>query len=120
MTFYSGTHNPSKQPTIAIRFYDGSGNEIGTPAVHTITSNLDVSGVGGPYTLSGTAPAGAASLRVIFTDPARPHPSAYAGAKGDALCLKPVDYGDAPDTAAGTARATTTRRARTTGRATSS
>ena len=101
MTFYSGTHNPSKQPTIAIRFYDGSGSEIGAPAVHTITSNLDVSGVGGPYTLSGTAPAGAASLRVIFTDPA----NSTAGAKGDALCLKPVpDYGDAPDTGTGTAQ----------------
>ena len=103
LTFYSGTHEPSKHPTIAIRFYNGTGSEIGTPAIHTITSDLEVSGLGGPYTLSATAPAGAANLRVIFTDPASTAtPFAYAGAKGDALCLRPVDYGDAPDTAAGT------------------
>ena len=88
MTFYSGTHEPSKQPTIAIRFYDGTGSEIGTAAIHTITSDLEVSGLGGPYTLSGTAPEGAANLRVIFTDPASTAtPFAYTGAKGDALCL---------------------------------
>jgi hypothetical protein len=90
MTFYSGTHEPGKQPTIAIRFYDGTGSEIGTAAIHTITTDLEVSGsLGGPYTLTGTAPAGAANLRVIFTDPASTAtPFAYAGAKGDALCLK--------------------------------
>jgi hypothetical protein len=90
MTFFSGTHEPSKQPTIAIRFYDGTGSEIGTAAIHTITTDLEVSGsLGGPYTLTGTAPAGAANLRVIFTDPASTAtPFAYAGAKGDALCLK--------------------------------
>ena len=88
MTFYSGTHEPSKQPTIAIRFYDGTGSEIGTAAIHTITTDLEVSGMGGPYTLSGTAPEGAANLRVIFTDPASTAtPFVYAGAKGDALCL---------------------------------
>jgi hypothetical protein len=88
MTFYSGSHEPSKQPTIAIRFYDGSGIEIGTGAIHTITSDIDTSGMGGPYTLSGTAPEGAANLRVIFTDPASTAtPFVYAGAKGDALCL---------------------------------
>jgi hypothetical protein len=89
MTFYSGTHEPSKQPTIAIRFYDSIGSEVGTAAIHTITSDLEVSGWSGPYTLSATAPAGAATLRVIFTDPASTVlPFAYAGAKGDALCLK--------------------------------
>ncbi len=88
MTFYSATHEPSKNPTIAIRFYDGMGSEIGTAAIHTITSDLEVSGLGGPYTLSGTAPEGAANLRVIFTDPASTTtPFAYVGAKGDALCL---------------------------------
>ena len=66
----------------------GSGSEIGTAAIHTITSDLEVSGLGGPYTLSGTAPEGAANLRVIFTDPASTAtPFAYTGAKGDALCL---------------------------------
>ena len=88
MTFYSGSHEPSKLPTIAIHFYDGSGTEIGTAAIHTITSDIDTSGMGGPYTLSGTAPPGAASLRVIFTDPgSTAMPFVYAGAKGDALCL---------------------------------
>ena len=88
MTFYSATHEPSKNPTIAIRFCDGTGSEIGSAAIHTITSDLEVSGLGRPYTLSGTAPEGAANLRVIFTDPASTaSPFAYAGAKGDALCL---------------------------------
>jgi hypothetical protein len=101
MTFYSGTHDPSKQPTIALRFYNGSGNEIGTPAIYTITSKLELNGLGGPYTLNGTAPVGVASLRVIFTDPA----NSTAGAKGDALCLKQApDYGDAPDTGTDTAQ----------------
>jgi hypothetical protein len=91
MTFYSGTHEPIKQPTIAIRFYNGSGSEIGTATIHTITTDLEVSGsLGGPYTLTtGIAPVGTANLRVIFTDPASTAtPFAYAGAKGDALCLK--------------------------------
>lgn len=91
MTFYSGSHEPSKLPTIAIHFYNGSGTEIGTAAIHTITSDIDTSGMGGPYTLSGTAPPGAASLRVIFTDQgSTASPFAYAGAKGDALCLTRV------------------------------
>jgi len=95
MTFYSGTHDPSKHPTIAIRFYNAAGTEIGTPAIHTITSDLEISGLGGPYTLNATAPAGAAKLRVIFTDPAY----STAGAKGDALCLQvqALDLGDLPD-----------------------
>lgn len=102
MTFYSGTHTPSVQPTIAIRFYNSSGVEIGTPAVHTITKDIDNSTLGGPYTLSATAPTGATSLRVIFTDPSASGNG--AGAKGDALCLLNTssDYGDLPDTATGT------------------
>ncbi len=85
MTFYSGTHNPSVNPTIAIRFYNSSNVEVGTPAVHTITKDIDGSTLGGPYTLNGTAPATAATLRVIFTDPSSS--GSGAGAKGDALCL---------------------------------
>ena len=47
--------------------------------------------MGGPYTLTGIAPAGAASLRVIFTDPGNTiMPFLYAGAKADALCLTRV------------------------------
>ena len=88
LTFYSATHEPSKNPTIAIRFCDGTGSEIGSAAIHTITSDLEVSGLGRPYTLSGTAPERAANLRVIFTDPASTaSPFAYTGAKGNALCL---------------------------------
>jgi hypothetical protein len=90
MTFYSGTHDPSKEPTIAIRFYNGS-TEIGTPAIHTITKDIDNSTLDGPYTLTGIAPADATSLRVIFTDPGSTvTPFVYAGAKGDSLCLTRV------------------------------
>jgi hypothetical protein len=102
MTFYSGTHNPSVNPTIAIRFYNGSNVEVGTPAIHTITKDIDGSTLGGPYTLNGTAPATATTLRVIFTDPSSS--GSGAGAKGDALCLQSTspDFGDLPDTATGT------------------
>lgn len=85
MTFYSGTHNPSVNPTIAIRFYNSSNVEVGTPAIHTITKDIDGSTLGGPYTLNTTAPATASTLRVIFTDPSVS--GSGAGAKGDALCL---------------------------------
>jgi len=84
MTFYSGTHDPSVKPTIEIRFYNSSNTEIGTPAIHTITTDIDVTGaVGGPYTLRATAPSGVSYLKVIFRDPS----TTRAGAKGDALCL---------------------------------
>lgn len=102
MTFYSGTHTPSVQPTIAIRFYNSSNVEVGTPAIHIITKDIDGSTLGGPYTLSATAPSGATSLRVIFTDPSSS--GSGAGAKGDALCLQntALDFGDLPDTGSGT------------------
>ncbi len=84
MSFFSGTHTPSANPTIEIRFYNASNVEIGTPAIHTITTDIDVTGsLGGPYLLSATAPAGVSYLKVIFRDPS----SSRAGAKGDALCL---------------------------------
>ena len=84
MTFYSGTHNPSVHPTIEIRFYNSSNVEIGTAAIHTITTDIDVTGsLGGPYTLTATAPAGVSYLKVIFRDPS----TTRAGAKGDSLCL---------------------------------
>jgi len=84
LTFYSGTHDPSVNPTIAIRFFNASDNQIGTPAVHTITTDIDVTGsLGGPYTLSATAPSGVSYLKVIFRDPS----STRAGAKGDSVCL---------------------------------
>lgn len=85
MTFYSGTHNPSVNPTIEIRFYNSSNVEIGTPAIHTITTDIDITGsLGGPYSLSATAPAAVSYLKVIFRDPS----TTRAGAKGDALCLR--------------------------------
>ncbi|MBI1818230.1 MAG: hypothetical protein HYR72_24885, partial [Deltaproteobacteria bacterium] len=84
MTFYSGTHDPSVHPTIEIRFYTSSNVEIGLPAIHTITTDIDITGaVGGPYALSATAPAGVAYLKVIFRDPS----TTRAGAKGDSVCL---------------------------------
>ncbi len=84
MTFYSGTHNPAVQPTVEIRFYNASNTEIGTPAIHTITTDIDVTGaLGGPFSLSATAPSGVSYLKVIFRDPS----NNQAGAKGDMLCL---------------------------------
>jgi hypothetical protein len=44
MTFYSGTHDPSKQPKVEIRFYNSSNVEIGTAAIQTITTDIDVTG----------------------------------------------------------------------------
>jgi hypothetical protein len=84
LTFYSGSHDPAVNPTIEIRFYDAANSEIGSPAIHVITTNIDVTGaVGGPFQLSATAPAGVSYLKVIFRDPSATH----AGAKGDAMCL---------------------------------
>ena len=85
MTFSSGTHDPSVQPKIQIRFYNSLNVEIGTAAIHTITTDIDVTGsLGGPYTLSATAPAGVSYLKVILRDPS----TTRAGAKADALCLR--------------------------------
>jgi hypothetical protein len=84
LNFFSGTHNPSVNPTIEIRFYNAANSQIGTPAIHTITTDIDVTGaLGGPYMLSATAPAGVSYLKVIFRDPS----STRAGAKGDSVCL---------------------------------
>ena len=84
MTFYSGTHDPSVKPTVEIRFYNSSNAEIGTNAIHTITTDIDVTGsLGGPYSLSATAPTGVSYLKVIFRDPS----TTRAGAKGDSVCL---------------------------------
>ena len=81
LNFFSGTHDPSANPTIEIRFYNAANTEIGTPAIHTITTDIDVApnSLGGPFMLSATAPAGVSYLKVIFRDPS----SKNAGAKGD-------------------------------------
>jgi len=85
MTFFSGTHDPSKHPTIAIRFYNSSNVEIGQAAIHTITTDVDITGsLGGPYLLSATAPVGVSYLKVILQDPS----TTRAAAKGDAACLR--------------------------------
>lgn len=87
MTFYSGTHTPSVRPTIEIRFYNGSGTEIGTAAIHTITTDIDSTGaLGGPYSLAPTAPTGTSYLKVLLRDPSTSH----AGAKADELCLTTI------------------------------
>jgi hypothetical protein len=102
LTFYSGTHDPSVQPTIALRFYNSSSVEVGTPAVHIITTDLGACNcVGGPYTLTATAPTGAAYVRVVLTDPS----TSQAAAKADAMSLtvssSTTDLGDLPDAGAG-------------------
>jgi hypothetical protein len=84
LSFYSGTHSPSAQPTIELRFYNSSNQTVGSAVIHTITTDIDVTGaLGGPYTLTGTAPTGTSYLKVIFRDPS----STRAGAKGDSVCL---------------------------------
>ena len=84
LTFFSGTHTPSVSPTIELRFYNAANAEIGTPAIHTITTDIDNTGsLGGPFMLAATAPAGVSYLKVIFRDPS----TSRAGAKGDSVCL---------------------------------
>jgi hypothetical protein len=87
MSFYSGSHDPSVNPTVEIRFYNSSNVEIVANRVtHTITTDIDLVGhLGGPYSLSATAPAGVSYLKVIFRDPS----TTRAGAKGDSVCLLP-------------------------------
>ena len=94
MSFYAGSHEPSSETTIAIRFYNASGTQVGTAAVHTVTYDMESSGVdpslGGPYTLSAIAPADAATMKVILRDadsPSDPNSSGNAYTKADALCL---------------------------------
>ncbi|MBK7204134.1 hypothetical protein [Candidatus Amarolinea dominans] len=88
MTFYVGSHEPSWKTTIAIRFYNAGGTEIGTAAVHTVIWDMESSGanpsLGGPYTLSATAPANVAHLKVILRDT---DSSGNAYTKADAMCL---------------------------------
>jgi hypothetical protein len=115
MTFYSGTHNPSVNPTIEIRFYNAANTEIGTPAIHTITTDIDITGsLGGPYMLSATAPAGVSYLKVIFRDPS----TTRAGAKGDSVCLTTSATPTPTRTATPTATATPTKTATPTSTAT--
>lgn len=86
MTFYAVTHTPAVLPTVANRFYNASNEEVGTPAIYTITTDIDVSPfkVGGPYPLTITAPATASYLKVILRDPS----TTNADAKADAMCLQ--------------------------------
>ncbi|MCX6030780.1 MAG: SpaA isopeptide-forming pilin-related protein [Chloroflexi bacterium] len=88
MTFYAGSHVPSSKTTIAIRFYNAAGTEIGTPAIHTVTYDMESSGpnpsLGGPYTLAATAPTGASYLKVILRDS---DSSGSAYTKADAMCI---------------------------------
>ena len=81
-TFYAGSHNPKAQ-TVSIQYYDASNVAIGSAAVYTITSDLEVSGFGGPYTLTlGAAPSNAKYLRISVSA------NGYDYAKVDALCLQ--------------------------------
>jgi len=120
MTLRSGTHDPSVNPTVEIRFYNASDVEIGTAAIHTITTDIDVTNaLGGPFTLSGTAPSGVSYLKVILRDPS----STRAGSKADALCLTaatptPTRTSTGTATRTGTVTQTATRTATSTGTAT--
>jgi hypothetical protein len=83
LTFYSGSHNPWKQ-TVKIQYYNG-GSAIGTAATHTIASDLEVTGFGGPYSLTlDAAPFDATSLKIMVSA------NNYDYAKVDMLCLQAV------------------------------
>jgi len=82
LTFYSGSHNPKSQ-TVKIQYYNASNVALGTASVHTITSDLEVTGFGGPYTLTlGAAPTDAKYLRISVSA------NGYDYAKVDAVCLQ--------------------------------
>ena len=67
LTFYSGAHNPSIQ-TVTLRYLDAGLSTLGTPSVHTVVYDTDVTTpqqLGGPYSLTlAAAPAGTAFVRV--------------------------------------------------------
>ena len=67
LTFYSGAHNPSIQ-TVTLRYLDAGLSTLGTPAVHTVVYDTDVTTpqqLGGPYSLVlAAAPVGTAFVRV--------------------------------------------------------
>lgn len=86
MSFFSASHIPGYQ-TVAIEYLTAANATVGTPAVHTITVDIDDPGnvFGGPYTLSlGAAPANAAKLRVTVKA------NNVDWAKVDALCLQGI------------------------------
>ena len=62
LSFFSGSHNPLAQ-TVKMQYFTSANAAIGSAAVHTITSDLEITGFGGPYSLSrGAAPSNAAYL----------------------------------------------------------
>jgi len=82
LTFYSGSHQPYNQ-TVKIQYYSATNVAIGSPVVHKITSDLEVTGFGGPYTLSlPAAPTNAKYVRISVSA------NGYDYAKVDALCLQ--------------------------------
>ncbi|MBN2117197.1 MAG: carboxypeptidase regulatory-like domain-containing protein [Anaerolineales bacterium] len=84
LTFYSGSHKPSKQ-TVKLQYFNKRGKGIGTAATHIITSDLEDSGFGGPYTLMlDPAPSDATSLRIMVSA------NRFDYAKVDMLCLQPT------------------------------
>jgi hypothetical protein len=90
LTFYSGSHVPSIQ-TVKIQYFTSGGAAIGAASVHTITSDLEVSGFGGPYTLTlGAAPSNASYLKIMVSANNQDY------AKVDALCLKKQTSAPAP------------------------
>ena len=95
LTFYSGSHVPQDQ-TVKLQYYNASNVALGTAVVHTITSDLEVTGFGGPYTLTlGAAPTDAKYLRISVSA------NGHDYAKVDALCLK-AQPGTPPPSAPGT------------------
>jgi protocatechuate 3,4-dioxygenase beta subunit len=82
LTFYSGSHVPSIQ-TVKIQYFTSGNAAIGSASVHTITSDLEITGFGGPYTLTlDAAPANAATLKIMVSANNKDY------AKVDALCLQ--------------------------------
>jgi hypothetical protein len=91
MSFWAGTHGINNHTafdnnqTVEIRFYNASNTDLGSAAIFTVTHILESNNkVGGPYTLSATAPAGTTYLKVILRDTTS---SSQPATKADALCL---------------------------------
>jgi hypothetical protein len=87
MTFFAGSHNPGTQ-TVTLRYLNASLATVGTPSVHTIVYDTDLTTpqtLGGPYSLSlGSAPSTAVFVRVEVSN------NGFDFAKVDAFCLTKV------------------------------
>ncbi len=91
LSFYAGVHNAVHDQEVALQFLDASGNILDQSSVEI---NYDVTGTSSlkSYNLSGTAPLGTQSVRVLGSVDKAPGYT-YAYLKLDAVCLTMVGGG---------------------------